>query len=57
MASGVNSWCPGGLGLGLERAALGPGHLPFRFPGAQKRHWVLISDQCRPAPLYSSETE
>lgn len=54
MAIGVNSWRPGGLGLGLGRPALGPGHLPFRFPGAQKQHWVLISDRCRPAPFYSS---
>lgn len=48
MASWVNSSCPGGLGLGLGlglgMSALGPGHLPFRFPGVQKRYLVLISD-------------
>lgn len=44
MANWVNSWCPGGLGLGLGMSALGPGHLPFRFPGVQKRYLVLISD-------------
>jgi len=44
MASWMNSWCPGGLGLGLGRSASGPGHLPLRFPGAQKRHLLLISD-------------